>query len=296
MDSYTIIGFGLLIAGFLITSFKLRFKFFKPLFFKFIAFLFGAVGVYLLTYNSSKIISEMHKDFNHFRYELDAVKENSTDSIEISRVIEISNKFDKWAVDFSKEKIFKEIDIEKKKLTVKQKNLSINKEYRAYYNHIFEGFKKTIEHYNTTSGDSIQYKFGVLPNNIFSNQFVRFKSYILTKEYLWRLSLCCKKLDSRLDFPSISIESYAINKVSNIDTISDISELIEVSKSNFWHKYESEFILLLSNNNYQEDWYIYQTFGNIQYEAFDNIGFNNSEFYNKIDDQIIFITENIVLN
>ncbi|MBI9038373.1 MAG: hypothetical protein JEY97_09595 [Bacteroidales bacterium] len=295
MNFITILSVLLTGFGTLILSLNLKFRKFGVTFFKIIGVILIASGTILVIIDSSSSMTRISENIENFREELNVAKQNS---LATNNIQEISNKFEKWAKNLSKNKEQKKIDFKKKILSSEEKRLKANKKIKLYLNYIIEFIRNSIVSYNKETNFNIKFDFDSIPTDFLSNEAYVYKSYFLTDKYLWRLSFCCKSNISEVDLPFFLIDSKNISNISELDTISNIRLLAShnmLSDDDF-APFQLEFRVAIMENSNNFKWRISQEYGNTKTKIIEDLIINHSEFYNEIDKVLFEIIDYMLLN
>lgn len=296
MDFLTLLGIISNGLGLLLISLNLKFKFISKSSSVIIGVILITTGTIIITKKSSdnlKIINTNISEFREILYE--TLKDTSFNS-EYERANEISEKFEDWAQEFTKNKKIKELDYKKQDVDYKLKELIENEKHYDNYCYIIKTIESLIVQYNKTSTNRILYISPDIPQNLFSEEIMDFSLYLKTKKYLWRIWFYQGEIKEQVIYPKLIISSRALSEYMEKDTISNLELFISDFSPIEIFLFKEEFSISYNYYSFSNEWTIRQHYGNINHKLLDKTNIKNRNFYKELDNYLFKIIEFIFLN
>ena len=141
--------------------------------------IFLAIGTFMTIYgptlNSNKDAEDIKEQISKFSEKLEQAKMDTnpnTKPVDPVKLNKIESEFDEWAKKFINEKAARRLELERKNIDAKEREIELSEAWYPIYSKLFNDIQDYLEAYNVNSGDKIEYNFPSLPTNLFSEKMV----------------------------------------------------------------------------------------------------------------------------
>jgi hypothetical protein len=204
--------------------------------------LVSAFGGYWLAKHTEDKRDKQYESIRNMIYE---IKMNRNEEDTIQKIPIIEKEIEKWADNFLKEKESKKLELKRKEIDDKQKQLTFSKTFNHIYGNFFDTFKTVIEGYNSKAKTKIKYEIPLLPENFYSEEMKLFLAYIIFPNRIkYNFWIDARNTDpNELDPPKLLIQMEFSQ-----DKIQPANQTLVEKMSNFYLS-ENKIVIMPDNTN-----------------------------------------------
>ncbi|MDB5088431.1 MAG: hypothetical protein JWR09_2425 [Mucilaginibacter sp.] len=193
-----------------------------------VIFAFGSYVVSLGTKVDNSISEQsIINQINQFNKDLHQIESNSTNDVgKAAKLDELNNEFDKWALDLKENYPDLNLSLNKLKIELSEKELTLAKEWKPFYSSIFDNIEKMILSINKGLNDEnkiLATKNSDFPQSLFQDEEEDY-SLIMTfnETNYWKIRLFRFSINqNNLSLPFIQITYSNINDLQKFEFIRD---------------------------------------------------------------------------
>lgn len=173
-------------------------------------------GILFMTKGSS-IGSNMAKEeiidgINHFRQEIQAVKQKTAEGESLQKIDALENEFNEWAADFLMNFEARQVAKKKSAILLNEKEIQLSKQWKHIYEYLLNTIQNMVLAYNEKSESRIEFNLPAIPINLFNKEAESYRGWLIFDDNnAWVITLQIVRPYNRDEIPNVVINFVSSN-------------------------------------------------------------------------------------